>query len=133
MKRRTHRRPPLSRQPACCGTRPRPATVSEARVPSSQHPLLRFGRLATAAPATVPGICAWAVTVAPVVWSGRDVPWPAEAGAIVGLLSLGVGTALERPYGARIRSWYLWLFTSACGVAWLTGAAHGEALLDDLH
>jgi hypothetical protein len=86
-----------------------------------------------AAPASVPGACAWVVTVAPVVWGRAGVPRAAWTAAIAGLLLLSAGTALELRFGRRIRSLYLGGFTLACAVAWVTASGPGVPLLDDVH
>ena len=96
--------------------------------------LRRIAALAMAAPASVPGAYAWTVTVAPVVWSRPGVSVVAQASAVAGLLFLPVGTALERHFGRRIRSFYLGGFTAACAAAWVIAASGaGDPLLDDVH
>jgi hypothetical protein len=95
--------------------------------------LRRIARLAVAAPASVPGACAWAVTVAPVVWGRAGVPKAAQLAAAAGLLSLAAGAALERRLGSRIRSGYLLGFTAACAVAWVSAGGPRDLLLDDVH
>jgi hypothetical protein len=88
-----------------------------------------LGRLAIAAPASIPALYAWGVTVAPVVWARAHVRLLANLAAIAGPLILGVGVLLERRFGDRIRSPYLWAFTMACAVCWASAVSPGDALL----
>jgi hypothetical protein len=89
-----------------------------------------LGRLAIAAPASIPALYAWGVTVAPVVWGRGHVPLLANLAAIAGPLILGVGVLFERRFGDRIRSPYLWAFTMACALCWVSAVSPGAALLD---
>jgi hypothetical protein len=89
-----------------------------------------LGRLAIAAPASIPALYAWGVTVAPVVWGRAHVPLLANLAAIAGPLILGVGVLFERRFGGRIRSLYLWAFTMACALCWASAVSPGDALLD---
>jgi len=88
-----------------------------------------------AAPASVPGVSAWAVTVAPVVWGRPNVPAVAEVAALAGPALLALGASLERHFGSRIRSGYLGGFTVACAAAWVSAAdtERGGPLLDGAH
>jgi len=86
-----------------------------------------------AAPASVPGAYAWAVTVVPVAWGRASAPRVAQAAAAAGLLSLAAGAVLERRLGNRIRSGYLLGFTAACAVAWVSAAGQRDLLLDAWH
>jgi hypothetical protein len=54
--------------------------------------------LGPAAQASVPGLYAWALTVAPAAWS-RGAPWVAKATAILGLVALSASVAVERRWG----------------------------------
>jgi hypothetical protein len=77
--------------------------------------------LGPAAQASVPGLYAWALTVAPAAWS-RGAPWVAKATAIMGLLSLGASVVAERRWGAAryVGVWGL-VFTSS--VTWVLAPA----------
>jgi hypothetical protein len=80
-----------------------------------------FARLAdvgSVAQASVPGVYAWAVTVAPVAWS-RAGGLGSRAAAIAALASLGAGVVLEgvgRTRTARLVS--VWGLTLLSAVAW---------------
>ncbi len=89
-----------------------------------------LGRLAVAAPASVPALYAWGVTVAPVVWGRAHVPSVALAAAVAGPVLLAGGMLLERIRGYPIRSQYLLGFTLACGVCWVSAATPGQPFLD---
>jgi hypothetical protein len=90
-------------------------------------------RLAIAAPASIPGVYAWGVTVAPVVWGRAGVSRVAEVAAVAGPVFLGAGAGLEGRFGSRSRSTCLWGFTMLCAVAWVSAAGLGDPLLDATH
>lgn len=73
--------------------------------------------------ASVPGLYAWAVTVAPTVWNDGE-PVAARVAGLVAPIFLGVGAALEPRVGLPARVLSLWSFVIACGFVW--GAAPNE-------
>lgn len=88
------------------------------------------GQVAIRAPASIPALYAWGVTVAPAVWGRAPVPLFAEVSAIAGPVILAVGLLLEIRWGRRVRSPCLWAFTITCGACWASAAAPGDPLLD---
>lgn len=92
-----------------------------------------LARLATAAPASIPGAYAWAVTVAPVVWGRPGASRVVQVAALAGPVFLGAGAGLERRFGSRTRSPCLWGFTMVCALAWVSAAGLGDPLLDATH
>jgi hypothetical protein len=72
--------------------------------------------LGAAAQASVPGLCAWAITVAPYAWA-KNAPAGSKAAAIGGLAALATGALGERRWvGARLGS--LWGFVVGSAVVW---------------
>ncbi len=83
--------------------------------------LARVSDLGAAAQASIPGLYAWAVTVAPAAW-GRGGSLAAKAFAILGLVILGVALILERRghVGARwSRPLSVWGLGGASAAVWL--------------
>src|SRR5271168_2107811 len=81
----------------------------------------RVTDLGAAAQACIPGLYAWAVTVAPVAWS-RGAPFLAKGTALLGLLSLAAAVVLEhrRPDDApRARAVAVWGLSASSAVTWL--------------
>lgn len=60
----------------------------------------RLSDLGASAQAAIPGVYAWAITVAPAAWA-RSAPWPAKLAAFVGLVALLTAPLVE---GAVTRS-----------------------------
>jgi hypothetical protein len=73
--------------------------------------------------AAVPGVYAWAVTVAPTVWNDGE-PLAARLAGLVAPFFLVFGATLEPRVGLPARVFSLWAFVIACGFAW--GAAPNE-------
>lgn len=88
--------------------------------------LARVAAIGAAAQASVPGLYAWTVTVAPAAWS-RGASWIAKAAAIAGVLSLVVGVVLEQrridetddARRALARHAVVWGLTLTSAVVWL--------------
>jgi len=77
----------------------------------------RLFELGSVAQASVPGVYAWFVTVAPTAWS-RGAPWSAKLFALVGLAHLIAPALLEPrwPKGARIVS--VWGLATTSVIVW---------------
>ncbi len=84
--------------------------------------LHRLSAIGPAAQASVPGVYAWGVTVAPGAWA-RGAPWLAKAAAVAALLTLAVGVLGERRWGGRARAAALWGFVVACAASWCIAPA----------
>ncbi len=85
-----------------------------------------------AAQACVPGLYAWAVTVAPAAWS-KGASWPPKVLAIAGLVCLLGALPLEgrRPPLARAVS--VWGLTATSGLVWvLASASLGPSKIDPI-
>jgi hypothetical protein len=68
--------------------------------------------------ASIPGVYAWAVTVAPLLWARGDGASVARVAAGSSLVLLLAGAALEPRLGPRMRFACLWAFLVACAAAW---------------
>jgi hypothetical protein len=77
----------------------------------------RLSAVGAAAQASVPGLYAWGVTVAPVAW-GRGASGVAKVAAVLALAALGGGVLAERRWDQRARVAALWGFVLACALAW---------------
>jgi hypothetical protein len=89
-----------------------------AGVPAGLDRLLDLG---SAAQASIPGLYAWAVTVAPAAWS-RGAPVFAKVFALAGIIALAVALALEhrRPdRTARARAVAVWGLALTSAFVWL--------------
>lgn len=91
--------------------------------PPAKSPLARFAAIGAAAQASVPGLYAWTVTVAPVAWS-RGAHWVAKTAAIAGVLSLVLGVVLEQrgaddEHRARARHAAVWGLALTSAIVWL--------------
>lgn len=99
-------------------------TEAEIRRISGARPLFSLGRVAdlgSAAQACIPGLYAWAVTVAPAAWN-RGAPVFAKVFAVLGLVALGAALVLEhrRPDGAaRARAVAVWGLSLTSAFTWL--------------
>jgi len=104
--------------------------------------LTRIAGIGASAQAAIPGLYAWAITVAPAAWS-RAAPWPAKAASIVGVVALVTAPFVESttstgetgrwtgPTWARI--WSVWGFVLSSAIVWaLAPAALSSARLDGL-
>lgn len=80
--------------------------------------LPRISALGSAAQAAVPGLYAWAVTVAPVITS-RSSPVAAKFAGAAGLLALVAGVLLEPRMGPRARYVSVWGLVLTSAVAWM--------------
>ncbi|HXX69481.1 MAG TPA: hypothetical protein VEK07_20020 [Polyangiaceae bacterium] len=89
----------------------------------SQDSSERFSRASAALQSSVPGIYAWAVTVAPAACGG-GAPLAARLVGLGAPTVLVLGAALEPRFGLRARVLSLWAFVIACGFVW--GAAPAE-------
>jgi hypothetical protein len=74
--------------------------------------------------ASIPGVYAWAVTVAPLLWARGDGALVARGAAGASLVFLLAGAVFEPRLGARMRFACLWAFLIACALAW--GASPGS-------
>jgi hypothetical protein len=94
-------------------------------------PLLsRIGAIGATAQASVPGLYAWGVTVAPAAWS-RGAPLVAKLSALAGLVALVAGSSLERRWGTRARYIAVWGLVITSAVTWIAApAALGPLRLD---
>lgn len=72
---------------------------------------------------SIPGVYAWATTVAPLLWARGAGAVIARVAAGASLAFLLAGAALEPRLGPRTRFSCLWAFLVACAVAW--GASPG--------
>lgn len=107
--------------------------------PSSRPPRRRglWGHAASldaSAQAAVPGLYAWAITVAPAAWS-RGAPLFAKVAAIVGALALVTAPIVSGAGGGRARSWArawsVWGFALSSVTVWaLSPSALSSARLD---
>ena len=84
--------------------------------------LERLSSVGVAAQASVPGVYAWGVTVAPGACA-RGAPTLARAGAVAALVALAVGVFGERRWANRTRAASLWGFVAACAVSWSAAPA----------
>ena len=77
----------------------------------------RLSGIGTSAQATIPGLYAWAVTVAPAAWS-RGAPLLAKIAAILGVVALLAAIVLDRraPRWARLVS--VWGLVSTSALVW---------------
>lgn len=114
--------------------------------PRRRHRLLSFvAELGASAQAAIPGLYAWAITVAPAAWS-RGAPFFAKVAAVFAVFALlsapfveGAGVfAAARPPGLRAlagpqkaRIWSVWGFVLPSAVVWaLAPSALSAARLD---
>ena len=92
--------------------------------------LARIGAIGATAQASVPGLYAWGVTVAPAAWS-RGAPLIAKGFAVAGLVALVAGISMERRWGARARYVAVWGLVVTSAVVWIAApAALGPLRLD---
>jgi hypothetical protein len=82
----------------------------------------RLSRMGAAAQATVPGLYAWGVTVAPAAWA-RGAPALAKIAAGVAVLALIGGVVGERLGTDRARTPSLWAFVLASALTWSASPA----------
>ncbi len=82
----------------------------------------RLGDIGTAAQATIPGLYAWAVTVAPAAWS-RGSPLLAKVIACAGLASLILAIPLERRWPRYGRPVSVWGLVSTSAFVWALAPA----------
>jgi hypothetical protein len=111
------------------------ADMPREREPSNPAPSAfeRVATLGTAAQASVPGIYAWGVTVAPGAWA-RGAGLAPKAAALVGLSALLFGAVTERRFGSTVRHGVLWTFALSSVLVWLVvPAALGPSRIDPLH
>jgi hypothetical protein len=106
----------------------------DARVGDAPPPVrpifARLGAIGAAAQASVPGLYAWAVTVAPAAWS-RNGSMVARLASLAGLGAIAVGVAMESRWGARARYVSVWGLTLTSAIVWvLVPAALGPLRLD---
>jgi len=86
--------------------------------------------MGAAAQASVPGVYAWAVTVAPVA-SARGASVVAKGAAAAALVALASGVLGERRWGRQARFASLWGFVLASALAWSAApAALGPLRID---
>lgn len=90
----------------------------------------RMSAMGAAAQASVPGIYAWGVTVAPAAWS-RGASAVSKVAAIAALVALFAGIAGERVAGGRARVLSMWGFVLGSALAWSAApAALGPLRID---
>jgi hypothetical protein len=90
----------------------------------------RLSVMGAAAQASVPGLYAWGVTVAPAAWA-RGASSTAKVAAVVALLSLAAGVLGELRWGGGVRFASLWGFVLASGLTWSAApAALGPLRID---
>ena len=90
----------------------------------------RLSAVGAAAQASVPGVYAWGVTVAPAAWS-RGAPLLAKVAAVTAVLALIGGVLGERFWEGRARTVSLWGFVLSCALAWSAApAALGPLRID---
>jgi hypothetical protein len=86
---------------------------------SGERPLFdRIGDIGTAAQATIPGLYAWAVTVAPAAW-GRGAPLIAKIVAILGVGCLAAAIVVERRTPRWARPTSVWGLVLTSLLVWL--------------
>jgi hypothetical protein len=90
----------------------------------------RASRIAAAAQASVPGIYAWAVTVAPPAW-GRGSVSLGRVSAVVALAFLVLGAWGEWRLSTKLRLVGFWGFVLACALAWSAAPTGLAALRTD--
>jgi hypothetical protein len=90
--------------------------VATARAEGRRGALGILADVGAAGQAVVPGVYAWAVTVAPVAWS-RGAPLAAKMSAVLALVALV--TTLWRAKGPLS----LWVFVLSCAVTWVAAPA----------
>jgi hypothetical protein len=96
----------------------------------AQELLQRVSSLGASAQASVPGLYAWGVTVAPAAWA-RSGSALSKVAAILAVLALGAGVVGERLWGGRGRALSLWAFVLSCALAWSAApAALGPLRID---
>ncbi len=78
----------------------------------------RISDLGPAAQASIPGLYAWAITVAPSAWA-REAGWPADVTAVLALAVLAAAPVLERAQPLRARVLSVWGFTVTSLATWL--------------
>ena len=92
--------------------------------------LERWSAMGAAAQATVPGLYAWGVTVAPSAF-GRGTSTVARIAALLALFAISAGLLAERRWGGRGRIGALWVFVLCCALTWSAApAALGPARMD---
>ena len=94
-----------------------------------------FGKLSAfgvAAQASVPGVYAWGVTVAPVAF-GPGGPVFAKVAAILAVLALGAGVAGERRWPGAAKLVSFWGFVVASALCWSVASAGLGPLRIDAH
>lgn len=77
----------------------------------------RLSSWGAAAQASVPGVYAWGVTVAPAAWSRGSTSF-ARGASLVALAALAFGVFGERRWGWAARLASLWGFVLACALTW---------------
>lgn len=82
----------------------------------------RLSAMGAAAQASVPGLYAWGVTVAPIAWS-RGASLASKIAAMAALTALAAGVVAERRWGPRLRIAFMWAFVLCCAVAWSAAPA----------
>ncbi|HEX3344741.1 MAG TPA: hypothetical protein VHS09_09225 [Polyangiaceae bacterium] len=90
----------------------------------------RLSAMGAAAQASVPGVYAWGVTVAPAAWS-HGAPLLAKMAAMVAVTALLGGVVGERVWQGRARVVALWGFVLSCALVWSAApAALGPLRID---
>lgn len=95
-----------------------------------KSPAERLASLGPSAQAAIPGIYAWAVTVASCAFA-RDVPWQTRLLTFLGPLALGAAIAIDRDRPQVARQVALWGLLASSVLVWaLVPAAVGPSRFD---
>jgi hypothetical protein len=109
---------------------PAPAQAPQALPGTASSLLAKMAALDASTQASVPGLYAWALTVAPAAWS-RSGSIFAKAVSLAALFALGLGILAERRLGSRGRFAAFWGFVLSCALVWIaTPMALGPLRLD---
>lgn len=105
--------------------------ADEERKPSTV--LVRLSEMGASAQAAIPGLYAWAITVAPAAW-GRGGPRIAKVASIFAVIALTTAPILEaRGRAMWGRIWSVWGFVLPCAVVWaLSPSALSSARFDSV-
>ena len=86
--------------------------------PARDSLLSRVSALGAVAQASVPGIYAWGVTVAPCAWS-RGAPVAAKVAALAGVGALLAGIVLEHKRALAARATAVWGLLATSAIVWI--------------
>lgn len=109
-----------------------PASGSNTVAPRTRAAIERLASLGASVQSAIPGLYAWAVTVAPAAWSRGATPL-AKVFALVGVVLLGTAPFVEGRWMGPTwaRAWSVWGLVLPSAIVWaLTPAALSSARLD---